>query len=226
MSALPGPGWYADPHGSGSVRWWDGTRWTDNTRPHASVSAPLSVPSPAPVRAPGYGQQFAQGYDPMQHRRSKLPLVGIIIGPVLVLVAVGLIALGSHIPVIAEKSATARVVDAPALCLESDCSYTVVFTDASGVRVTASLSAPSSMNLGVGSTTTINYEVAKPTEVSVPSQSFANDTGNHVIATGMICLVAGLAVTAVCVALMFQARSEARRRVATRLSPGSPRPGG
>ena len=30
MNAPPAtPGWYADPQGTGSYRWWDGTRWTD-----------------------------------------------------------------------------------------------------------------------------------------------------------------------------------------------------
>lgn len=26
----PPPGWYADPHGSGGQRWWDGTQWTEH----------------------------------------------------------------------------------------------------------------------------------------------------------------------------------------------------
>jgi hypothetical protein len=26
----PPPGWYADPRGSGSQRWWDGTAWTEH----------------------------------------------------------------------------------------------------------------------------------------------------------------------------------------------------
>ena len=29
MSTPPAPGWYPDPQGTGTYRWWDGTRWTD-----------------------------------------------------------------------------------------------------------------------------------------------------------------------------------------------------
>lgn len=226
MNALPGPNWYTDPHDPGSVRWWDGTRWADNTRPHPPVGAPSSVPSP--VQAPGYGQQLAHGYVPRPGGRAKFPLIGVIIGPVLILVGVGLNVYGAHFPVIAEKSATARVVSAPDLCLQTDCSYTVIFTDAKGVRVTASLSAPEDMNLQVGSATTIDYEVANPKEVSVPSQAFANDTGDHVIATGLMCFCLGFIITAIALALLFQARSEARRRPVSHAPPvpGPPRAGG
>ncbi len=31
--AGPPPGWYADPHGDGAMRWWDGRRWTSSTYP-------------------------------------------------------------------------------------------------------------------------------------------------------------------------------------------------
>ncbi|HET6916821.1 MAG TPA: DUF2510 domain-containing protein [Acidimicrobiales bacterium] len=30
-SGLPPPGWYADPYGAPSMRWWDGTQWTSTT---------------------------------------------------------------------------------------------------------------------------------------------------------------------------------------------------
>lgn len=44
----PPPGWYADPAGPGSLRWWDGWSWTAYTAP---LSPPLASPLvPAPAR--------------------------------------------------------------------------------------------------------------------------------------------------------------------------------
>ncbi len=43
-SALPPPGWYADPAGLHGSRWWDGTTWTD----HVRAEAPSDDPPPAP----------------------------------------------------------------------------------------------------------------------------------------------------------------------------------
>jgi len=31
--ALPAAGWYPDPQGPGTARWWDGGRWTEAMRP-------------------------------------------------------------------------------------------------------------------------------------------------------------------------------------------------
>ena len=33
----PAAGWYPDPDGQGSVRYWDGSSWTDNRAPDGSV---------------------------------------------------------------------------------------------------------------------------------------------------------------------------------------------
>jgi hypothetical protein len=70
--------------------------------------------------------------------------------------------------------------------------------------------------------------VANPTYVSVPSQTFANDTGDHLIGIGVICFCLGFIVTVIAVVLLFQARSDARwRPVSYALPvPGPPRAGG
>ena len=41
-NAIP-PGWYADPSGPGTARWWSGQDWTHHVQP---------LPAPAPVAPP------------------------------------------------------------------------------------------------------------------------------------------------------------------------------
>jgi hypothetical protein len=40
----PAPGWYPDPAGAATYRWWDGDAWTEGT--HAGDSAPAQTPAP------------------------------------------------------------------------------------------------------------------------------------------------------------------------------------
>ncbi|MGE3810264.1 MAG: DUF805 domain-containing protein [Candidatus Nanopelagicales bacterium] len=53
-SSVPAAGWYADPAGSGQLRYWDGGGWTAHLSP---------VPSAAPIygAAPSYGVPAAYG---------------------------------------------------------------------------------------------------------------------------------------------------------------------
>jgi len=37
------PGWYADPSGSGGIRWWDGQRWASETQPDSVEQGPPRV---------------------------------------------------------------------------------------------------------------------------------------------------------------------------------------
>jgi hypothetical protein len=36
----PQPGWYADPTGVATSRWWDGVQWTDHTQPPTGSAGP------------------------------------------------------------------------------------------------------------------------------------------------------------------------------------------
>jgi len=47
VSGGPSAGWYADPAGSGGLRYWDGNGWTEHVTP-AAPTGPFSAPVPAP----------------------------------------------------------------------------------------------------------------------------------------------------------------------------------
>jgi len=62
-------GWYADPAGSGRLRWWDGTRWTDHLADAPAAAAGAGVAASAghagsteQAAAPSYGESTSQPY--------------------------------------------------------------------------------------------------------------------------------------------------------------------
>lgn len=44
MSGGPSAGWYADPAGSGGLRYWDGNGWTEHVTPVAAPTGPFPAP--------------------------------------------------------------------------------------------------------------------------------------------------------------------------------------
>ncbi|MFV2174263.1 DUF2510 domain-containing protein [Actinomadura sp. LOL_011] len=45
------PGWYPDPYGTGSLRWWDGRSWSDRLNPEPPAPAPAPLPQRRPSGA-------------------------------------------------------------------------------------------------------------------------------------------------------------------------------
>ncbi len=65
-NSAPAPGWYADPSGQHSLRWWDGSGWTEHTQdgqpgqPQGQQQAPAQQPQHG--QQYGQQQQYGQGY--------------------------------------------------------------------------------------------------------------------------------------------------------------------
>ena len=50
--ALPPPGWYPDPAGYGSIRWWSGSQWTHHSLPSPSYPPPHPAAQPVLEKRP------------------------------------------------------------------------------------------------------------------------------------------------------------------------------
>ncbi len=61
--SLPPPGWYPDPSGNASHRWWDGVRWSEHvgTPPPTIESRPLIVTPTGTMELAGWWRRFG-GY--------------------------------------------------------------------------------------------------------------------------------------------------------------------
>jgi len=61
LSGNPVAGWYPDPNGLPSDRYWDGLNWSEQTRPQTTRPQPVQAMQPQFVRAQGRYGATAQG---------------------------------------------------------------------------------------------------------------------------------------------------------------------
>jgi type II secretory pathway pseudopilin PulG len=116
----PPPAWYADPGGSGGLRYWDGQKWTEHVAPPPSSTPGFAAPtwstSPTPPASPG--------------GRTLWPLVAVVAG----LLVVGIIAgvasalprlarVGGRVTDEAAQSSALRAIDAAQQVYALDGSY-------------------------------------------------------------------------------------------------------
>ena len=119
MTIVPVPGFYPDPAGSTSLRWWDGERWTTQL---SAPAAPVEVVPPPPVSPPParvvtaystldlYPQTRRVGHARAGSSASagRVVLIGVLSLALLVAGAAGWHSLSSR------SSAAAAIADAPA----------------------------------------------------------------------------------------------------------------
>ncbi len=62
----PRPGWYDDPMGADSVRWWSGESWTEHVQPKVAPASVAVAASEAPAVVPAAAPLFAE-HVPLQY---------------------------------------------------------------------------------------------------------------------------------------------------------------
>lgn len=103
---LPEPGWYPDPSGAPTLRWWNGVTWSDATHPLMPAEPqPLAVPPTAPAPAsqvwspvvppPSDALPASEAEPTARRRRWWIPLVAIVALLALGITAVSALLAGS-----------------------------------------------------------------------------------------------------------------------------------
>ncbi|SFN93000.1 DUF2510 domain-containing protein [Actinomadura madurae] len=58
------PGWYPDPYGTGSLRWWDGENWTERLNPEPDRPPRIPLREPRRREEPAAGRHYAAPHSP------------------------------------------------------------------------------------------------------------------------------------------------------------------
>lgn len=77
QTAAPAAGWYPDPAGGGSSRWWSGDAWTDHVQPAAAAPVPVQLFAdggfdPAVLTPPAAGPSSQEDWHAATSRAATL----------------------------------------------------------------------------------------------------------------------------------------------------------
>jgi hypothetical protein len=77
QAAVPAAGWYPDPAGGGSSRWWSGDAWTDHVQPAVAAAVPVRLFAdggfdPAVLTPPAAGPSSQEDWHASTGRATSL----------------------------------------------------------------------------------------------------------------------------------------------------------
>jgi hypothetical protein len=149
---LPTAGWYPDPSGSASLRWWNGVSWSDDV--HPLPGAPISGPT---TPAATYPELFGTGDDGPEPARRPRRGLWLALAMLVVLLAVAVVAVAALLSAVSNRTQldTGAVEQKIAEKLSAQTGQTTTVSCPDSVEISAGDTFTCDVTTGDGTTGTV-----------------------------------------------------------------------